>query len=199
MSPRLRTAIPLALAVAIGAALWLRTAPVERAVLEDPLPTYTPFTVTTASGALALTDLAGQAVVVYFGYTTCPDICPTTMATMGAAWKLLSEADRARATVLLVSVDPERDTPARLQEYVGYFNKRFRAGTAPLPEVTRIAADWGVAFRKVGDTGSALGYMIDHSTQAFLVDARGRMVTPIDHGTPAEVVAQRVRDALARD
>lgn len=192
------TAIPLALAVAGAAALWLRTAPVERTVVENPLPTYSPFTVKTSSGALSLLDLRGQAVVVYFGYTTCPDICPTTLATMKAAWKQLSDDERKQATLLFVSVDPERDTPERLQQYVGYFDKTFHAGTASIEDVTRIATDWGVSFRKVGDTSSALAYMIDHSTQSFLVDAKGRMVTPIAHGTPAKEVAERIRTALAR-
>ena len=126
------TAIPLALAVAGAAALWLRTAPVERTVVENPLPTYSPFTVKTSSGALSLLDLRGQAVVVYFGYTTCPDICPTTLATMKAAWKQLSDDERKQATLLFVSVDPERDTPERLQQYVGYFDKTFHAGTASI-------------------------------------------------------------------
>lgn len=194
----LRLALPLLLAVVGGAVLWWRTTPPAR---PEPAPLLAAlqrdFTVDTAGGPLALADLGGSVVIVYFGYTACPDICPTTLANVAAAFAQLTPGDAARATVLMVSVDPLRDTPARLGEYVRFFGAGFHGGTASPEQIAAIAADWGVVYRKVESPGSAMGYSMDHSTWAFLVGPDGARLGRIDHGTPPDVIAARVRAALA--
>lgn len=199
MSPLWRgPALPLAVAALAVGVWWLRASP-DAAVRPDlpeiVEPTHGDFTIRTSQGPLSLSDLRGSSVIVYFGYTACPDICPTTLSTLGSAWRMLPDDVQARTTVLFVSVDPERDEAERLGEYARFFAPGFRAGTADPETVARIAADWGVRYRKVHTDGSALGYAVDHSTQSFLIDVQGGFVGTIAHGTPAEEVARRWQEA----
>ena len=191
----LRRLLPLLAAVVALTALWVRTRPTARPEMVDPAAnaTYGDLSVDTADGPLRLSDLRGQVVVVYFGYTACPDICPTTLQTMAAAFDQLDEGELADTALLFVSLDPERDAPARLRDYARFFHPRFHGGTASPEAVAAMAADWGVQFRRVQNPGSAMAYTVDHSTQAFLVDPQGRMVQTIAHGTSPEAVVAAVR------
>jgi len=194
----LRYVVPLVVAATAAGALWVRTTPQVRPAMNDPaaLATYGDLELESAEGPLRLSDFRGEGVVVYFGYTSCPDICPTTLQTMGAAFDLLEPEEQGQMTLLFVSVDPERDDPIRLRDYVRFFHERFHGGSASPDAVARMAADWGVQFRKVDSPGSAMGYTVDHSTEAFLVDKRGRVVRRIPHGTPALEVAELLRSVL---
>lgn len=180
------------------AVVWRRSTPTALPALVDlsARATYQPFWVETAGGRLALEDLRGQAVVVYFGYTSCPDFCPTTMATLAAAVAGLDPAARSRVTAVMVSLDPERDTPARLAEYVAFFDPSFHGGTRRPEELGPITQDWGVVYRKVPTPGSAMGWSIDHTTDAVLVGPDGRVIERIPHGTPPDQVRERLRAAL---
>jgi protein SCO1/2 len=187
---------PVGLGLLFGMLLWVRTAPPERPRPPTGAATYSDFRITTASGALSLSDLRGQVVVLYFGYTSCPDICPTTLATLRRAYGMLSSKAQAQTEVVFVSVDPERDPPDRLAEYVRHFDPSFRAGTAEPSTLEKITRDWGVFHRKVEGTGSAMSYLVDHTTQAFLVGANGELEQVLPHGMPAEDAAQAIRSAL---
>jgi protein SCO1/2 len=192
------TALALAVALLGVAALVWRSSPAERPPVDDPraVATYGDLALQTATGPLALSDLRGQVVVVYFGYTSCPDICPTTLQTMAAAFHALTEAEQAQAALLFVSVDPERDALDRLATYAEYFHPRFRAGSESPELVRRMAADWGVQYRRAEAPGSAMAYTVDHTTQSFLVDREGGLVREIPHGTPSATVADWLRQAL---
>lgn len=197
MKRALVLSLPVAVALAALAALWLRTAPPTR----PPPPgaaTYGDFTIETSSGALSLSDLRGQVVVLYFGYTSCPDICPTTMAALNAAFRRLPEDARDATTVLMVSVDPQRDGVDRLAEYVGFFNPAFRAGTADPDTLAAIAKDWGVAYRYEEDEGSSLDYLVDHSTSSLLVGADGELIRTLPHGMHPQRIADAIRAAVER-
>ena len=160
MRPWLSLSLGLLALAGVSGVLWVRTAPVERPPMVDPATnaTYSDFRLHTDGGDLALSDLRGQVVLVYFGYTSCPDICPTTLATLGGGVNALSPDEQALVAGVFVSVDPERDTPERLGPYARYFHPSFRGGTLPGAEVAQIAADWGVVYRKVTDSSSAMAY-----------------------------------------
>jgi protein SCO1/2 len=161
-----------------------------------PAPVYGDFTLTGASGPLGLADLRGQVVVVYFGYTSCPDFCPTTLQTIASAFRSLSPNEQEQVTGLMVSLDPGRDTPAHLAEYTGWYHPRIRAVTGSDAEVADVAARWGVAWRKVPLEGSALGYALDHDTRAFLVAPDGHVVGFVRHGTSAESLVRQIRGLM---
>jgi len=118
-----------------------------------------------------LEDFRGKVVVVFFGFTHCPDVCPTTLADIAGALKTLGpDADRVQG--LFITVDPERDTAADLERYVKAFDARFIALRGDLPATQRVAKDFKIYFekRKQGDT-----YTVDHSSQTYVIDPQGRL------------------------
>jgi len=115
-------------------------------------------------------NLIGQWSLVFFGFTHCPDICPTTMAELGRLYKSLPAEIAANTQILLVSLDPARDTPEALAQYVGYFDASFTGVTGDFLSLRRFANQVNVAFSKVtlGDD-----YTIDHSSNLVLINPRG--------------------------
>lgn len=144
---------------------------------------------------LASAEFRGKAVVVFFGYTHCPDICPTALATLQETMRLLGpEADRVQ--VLFVTVDPERDTQDVLKAYVPWFDARF-LGLRGDPQATLTAAqEFRVFYAKVKGN-SALDYSIDHSATSYAFDPQGRLRLLIRHGEAPQNVADDVRRLIS--
>lgn len=138
-----------------------------------------------------LADFRGKVVTVFFGFTQCPDVCPTTLVEMAEVMKLLG--DRAdRVQVLFVTVDPERDTSALLAEYVPAFDARFLGLYGDAEATARAAKEFKVFYQKV--PGSTPGsYTIDHSAGSFVFDAQGRVRLFVKHGQGPERLAQDLR------
>jgi protein SCO1/2 len=139
----------------------------------------------------SLKDFAGKVVVVFFGFTQCPDFCPTSMAELAEVKKLLGpEGDKLQ--VIFISVDPERDTPELLKAYMGNFDPSFvalRPTPAQLPEV---AKDFKVYYKKVeGKTPGS--YSMDHSAGSYIFDAKGRLRLYNRYGAGAETLASDIR------
>jgi protein SCO1 len=124
-----------------------------------------------------LEDFRGKALVVTFGFTHCPDICPTTLADLSQAVKSLG-ADAERVQVLFVTVDPERDTPELLSKYVTAFDPRFLGLYGDRAATQRVAKEFKVYYekRKTGDT-----YTVDHSGQSYVIDPQGRLRLFVRH------------------
>lgn len=140
-------------------------------------------------------DFQGKAVTVFFGYTQCPDICPTALVTMQAVMQQLgSEAERI--AVLFVTLDPERDTQDILAAYVPWFDARFRGLRGDLPATRAVAQDFRVFFSKVQGE-SAAGYSLDHSAMSYVFDPQGRIRLLIRHGESPERIAADLRLLLA--
>ena len=139
----------------------------------------------------SLKDFAGKVVVVFFGFTQCPDFCPTSMAELAEVKKLLGpEGDKLQ--VIFISVDPERDTPELLKAYMGNFDPSFvalRPTPAQLPEV---AKDFKVYYKKVeGKTPGS--YTMDHSAGSYIFDGKGRIRLYNRYGGGAETLASDIR------
>ena len=143
--------------------------------------------------ARKLADFHGKAVVVFFGYTHCPDVCPTTMSELASAMKKLgAEADKVQ--VLFVTADPERDTPEILKQYVTAFDPRF-LGLRGTPEQTAQAAkDFKVLIQK--NPGNAANYTVDHSSGTYLYDPQGRLRVYVSYGQGADVFAHDIAALL---
>jgi protein SCO1/2 len=142
-----------------------------------------------------LADYKGKVVVVFFGYTQCPDVCPTTMAEMASVMqKLGPQADQVQ--VLFITLDPERDTPQLLASYVPAFDKRF-VGLYGTPEQTaKTAKEFKVFYSKVPgkEPGS---YTIDHTAGSYVFDKEGRLRLFIRHGGGADAIVHDVRQLLS--
>lgn len=144
--------------------------------------------------ARSLADYLGKLVVVFFGFTHCPDICPTTLADMKLALqKLGSGAERVQ--VLFVTLDPERDTKEVLARYVTAFDPKFVGLYGDLPATQRAAKEFKVYFEK--RAGSTPGeYSVDHSAQSYVIDARGRLRLFVRHDRLGEDLAADLRVLL---
>lgn len=136
-------------------------------------------------------DFRGQYLLIYFGFTFCPDICPSALQVVAAALDKLGEkADRI--TPVLITVDPERDGPEELARYVSSFHPRLVGLTGTLPEIEVTAKAYRVYFRKAKDQRSAAKYTIDHTSIIYLMDPSGEYVTHFTHATSVETMAARL-------
>ena len=124
-----------------------------------------------------LEDFRGKAVVLFFGFTHCPDVCPTTLADLASVMKAIGP-DADRVQVLFVSVDPERDTAQDLDRYVHAFDSRFIALRGDLAATQRVAKDFKIYFEKRKQGAS---YTIDHSAQSYVIDPQGRLRLLVRH------------------
>jgi protein SCO1/2 len=157
-------------------------------VLQSPMPAAD-FTLTGHNGqSVSLSDYRGQLVLLYFGYTTCPDVCPTTLANLHQARELLGH--RAQdIQVMMITVDPERDTVAALAEYVPHFDPTFIGLTGTPDQIAEIATYYGVYYER--DTGnSSLGYLVNHSATVMVIDRLGHLRVVLPFGiTPQDIAA----------
>ena len=141
-----------------------------------------------------LTDFQGKVVLIFFGYTSCPDVCPATMSELAGVLKALGPiADQVQ--VLMISVDPEQDTPERLAAYLGGFDARILGLSGSLEQITAVAAAYGVYFAKkpYGDQGK---YLVDHTAYIYMIDRRGDLQVLYPFGSRAVDLTTDVRYLL---
>lgn len=154
------------------------------------------FELISAEGPVRLSDLEGQVVLLYFGYTACPDICPTNLAIMALALRELDQDELDQVQVLFVSVDPDRDTPARVAEYASYFHPNMVGLTGSPQALAAAAKKYGAAYQRSDLGHSAMEYTVDHSAYTYLIDPSGSLVEVLDHATPAEDIVEALRRHL---
>jgi len=138
----------------------------------------------------ALADFRGRVVVMFFGFTHCPDVCPTTLAELAVAMKKLG-TDGDKVQVLLVTVDPERDTPQVLSQYVSAFNPRFLALRGTAEETARVAKEFKIIYQKVAGARPD-SYTMDHSAGTYIFDTQGRLRLYVSYGQGPEVFAHDI-------
>ncbi len=168
---------------------------------ESPLPAASApaggdFTLQSADGPVGLADYRGKAVLLFFGYTYCPDVCPTALSAVAAGLNQLSAEELAGVAVLFVSVDPKRDTPARLKEYAAFFHPAIVGITGSAEEVAAVARRYGVFYaeQKVATAGD--GYVVDHSSDTYVIGRDGRLRGTLPHGAAPDQVAAELRKIL---
>lgn len=142
----------------------------------------------------ALADFRGKLVVLSFGFTHCPDICPTTLADTAAAMKKLGP-DAARVQVLFMTVDPERDTPEVLAKYVPAFDPGFVGLSGDAAATQRAAKEFKIFYEKRA-AGAPGAYTVDHSAQSYVLDAQGRLRLLVRHDRIAQDLAEDLRTLL---
>ncbi len=141
-------------------------------------------------------DFPGRFQLIAFGYTYCPDVCPTTLAEMALVLKRLGD-DAKRVQGIFISVDPERDTPAKLKEYTAFFDPRI-LGLTGSPDLVHSAAEhFKVTYKKVKDP-DASQYSVDHTAGMYLLGPDGGFLVKFAYGLPAEDVVARIREYVKR-
>ena len=186
---------PARLASAAVALLTACSPPVFKSVDVTGADYARGFSLESASGGKrSLADFRGKVVAVFFGFTQCPDVCPTTLSDFATAKKKLG-TDGDKLQVVFITLDPERDTPALLQQYVPGFDPSFVALYGSLEQTAATAKDFKVFYQKVpGKTADS--YSIDHTAGTFVFDREGRLRLFMRHGTTPDEMAADIRRLL---
>jgi protein SCO1 len=153
------------------------------------------FTLRSEHGPLSLHDMRGKVVLLYFGYTMCPDICPTSLAVTAQGLSQLDPKELDKVRMLFVTVDPERDTMDRLKEYTAFFHPNIIGMTGTPTEIAHVAKLYGASYARQ-KVESAAGYAVDHTADTYVIAPDGSLYTTLPHATPAGKVAEKVRATL---
>lgn len=197
-----RWAIFLLLTIVAGLIGWqvgqrLRPYQFHGRVLQSPEPAPD-FELTGPGGQrVRLSDFRGKVVLLFFGYTFCPDVCPTTLAEFKRIHDALGK-DAAQVDFVFITVDPERDTPARLKERLQIFDPSFIGLTGDPDTLARVWQAYGIYQEKVEAEGSAAGYLMNHTSSTLLVDPAGNLRLAYSFGTPYEDIVHDIRELLKR-
>jgi len=188
--------LALLLVLAVGAIRIVNPPHTWTGMLMDPLAPVNDFSLTAAGGKpVRLSDFRGKLVALYFGYTYCPDVCPTTLAELAAGMRDLG-ADAQQVQVIFISVDPARDTPERLADYVANFDPSFIGITGSPEEIAAVATPLGIYYQAHEGT-AATGYLVDHTATVMVLDRQGRLRLLLPFGTTGAQAASDLR-ALMR-
>jgi protein SCO1 len=185
--------VALVALLALGAVAWqwLRPPELHGTVLQAP-ERAADFTLVGSDGQpVRLSDFAGKWTLLYFGYTFCPDICPTTMADLRAARAALGNR-AGNVQVVLISVDPERDTPETVGRYATAFDPTFVGLTGTPEQIAAAATPFGVYYAKEGETGAG-SYLVSHTSTIMVVDPEGYLRYVIPYGVGGEAIASDLR------
>lgn len=162
-------------------------------VIQSPETSHD-FTLTGINGDVSLSDYRGKLVLLYFGYTFCPDICPATLANVGQALKQIgSNADDVQT--IMISLDPQRDTPEKLAEYTAHFHPSFIGVTGTQEQLDAVASLYGI-FYQVNEGSDATGYLIDHTATLLVIDREGFLKLVFPFGVTVDEIADDLKYML---
>ncbi|MGC2166372.1 MAG: SCO family protein [Gallionella sp.] len=153
------------------------------------------FSLESTTGPVNLKQFRGKIVVLYFGYTFCPDACPTTLSALGEAMKGLTQEEAARVQPLFITLDPARDDANRMEEYSHFFYPSMLGLRGSDAELAVVAKQYGVLYAKQ-NVDSAANYVVDHSSLMYVVDVDGKLIRSIPYGTAPPEIEATLRAAL---
>ena len=159
---------------------------------------YNPFTqkLNTGSAYVTLNELKeNKIVLLYFGFLSCPDVCPTTLSSMARVFKDLPQNKLDKISFVFVDLDPERDTIQKLKEYAAYFHPKILAVSVPLSDLNLFTRFFGIAFMKV-PLKSQMGYTVDHSTDIIVLSPKGEMLESLPHEHPKNLISARLNKLI---
>jgi len=165
--------------------LFTKSASFRGTAYGEPYPTAPQIELIRSNGeTFRLSDQKGKIVLLFLGYTSCPDVCPTTLAELKLVMDDLGDKSKF-VQVVFVSVDPKRDTPDKTQEYVEHFNKEFIGLSGPFDKLEAVWKNYGV-FREEVQSDSAFGYIVNHTARVYLIDMDGNLRLSYGYQTPVE-------------
>ncbi|WP_299874290.1 SCO family protein [uncultured Cocleimonas sp.] len=153
------------------------------------------FTLQSINGDVSLSDFAGKVTLIYFGYTFCPDVCPTSLSRVGAAFKKLDIEELKSVQGILVSVDPERDTLQKLADYTKFFHPQIVGITGTKETIDEIAKRYDVKYRKAEGTTEA-SYLVDHTAYIFVLDKKGKIREYLPHAVEVGRAVKVIRKLI---
>ncbi len=184
--------IPLGLALLLLAAILM---PGGKAARDPKLPAGADFVLQSADGPVDSRNYRGKVLLVYFGYSNCPDVCPAALAVGGQALNALSPTERQRVKLFMVSVDPERDSVVHLKKYTAFFHSEMTGITGTPAEIASLAKAYGAGYIKQPAKADG-SYAVDHTVSTYVVDSEGKLAAVLDLGVSPETVVATVRKLL---
>lgn len=189
------------LSVALVWVLFFWSPAVEKNIKHEILdlntaPVGGDFTVEIQDRDLSLQELRGKVIALYFGYTQCPDICPTSLSLLTQALHKMSDQELTNVQSIFISVDPERDNTTRLAEYTKYFHSNIIGATAEKEIIDKITKLYGASYRIV-ERDSAMGYIVDHSSYTYIIDKQGKLRKTLVHGSHPDKIVEAIRELIA--
>lgn len=194
------------LAFALGIGLARYYMPQPSADLESNTDGYTrvkmtegkfggDFTLYQGDNPVSLSDFRGQLVVMYFGFASCPDVCPTTLAIIASALGQLTPEEMESVQPVFISIDPERDRGEKLDAYAAYFHPDFIGITGTPDEVQKVINQYGGFFIKA-ESDSAMGYLVEHTSKTYLISKDGQYVSILPHDMTSDLALTAIRNGL---
>ena len=153
------------------------------------------FTLDSNKGKVSLSDHDGKVRMLYFGYTFCPDVCPGSLQRVGAAFKKLTPEERAKVHGMFISVDPDRDTLKKLEDYTTYFHEQIDGITGTKAQIDEIAKRYDVTYRKA-EGSSPESYLVDHTGYIFVLDKKGKIRDYLPHAVNINRAVEVIRKLL---
>lgn len=192
-----RTLIILGVIVIVGVVAGIISAQFNSSKTPAYLSSYGgDFTLQSSQGPKSLADFKGKVVAIYFGYTSCPDACPLTLSLLTSAMNQLAADEQGKVQVLLITFDPERDTPAVLDAYVKQYHPNILGLTGTPQEISKVAGLYGALYERVEMPDSALMYAFDHSSVTAVIDVEGNIRSLVRHQDSIEDIVAKLREAM---
>lgn len=189
--------ILLIVAVVFGAYQAFFAAPSFNGAVIDPPSAAPEFILDSDQGQVKLADFQGKYVLLYFGYSYCPDVCPSTLSDMKrVVTRLDPQAERVQG--IYISVDPRRDTPGRMGEFSRFYHPSFIGLSGTTEAIATTAADYGIVYR-YNDAESTSNYTVDHTSRITVIDPQGRIRLYWEHGTTSDQMIDDLRQLMRED
>jgi protein SCO1/2 len=182
--------------LSIGIGLWIGSQQSTDSAAEGYAHIGGGFTLESSKGPVSLQDFEGKVVAIYFGYTFCPDICPTSLAALAQAVDALTPEQRAQVQGLFISVDPGRDTPERADQYARNFHPQFVGLSGTEEEIADVAKRYFVLYEKVEMPDSAMDYAVDHSSIVYIINKKGVVQSLARHSDSTADLVGYLQEAL---
>jgi len=189
--------IALFLSVAVVISIPVFGKEMDTEVASEQIPSGGDFTLQSNRGPVSLRDLRGKIVLLYFGYTRCPDICPTSLSFVTQVMNGLTSSEAEKVKPIFISIDSAHDTPDSLAEYADHFHPNMLGLTGTEKEVAAVAGLYGVKYYEVELKGSAFGYSVNHSSATYLITPDGKLRFVFPHATPSSVILEAVKYVLS--
>ena len=179
--------------VGLGVVLFAQPDSFRGTYYDEPYPVAAEIELTRLDGtSFRLSEMRGYVVLIFFGYTSCPDVCPTTLAGLKQALEKLGEDQSRQVKVLFITVDPQRDTPERIQEYVNHFNQDFIGLSGTETELANVWNNYGV-FREIVEGSSATSYLVNHTARVTMIDQQGNLRVSFAFDTPVDDIVHDLK------
>jgi len=154
------------------------------------------FTLESHQGSISLSDYSDQVVVLYFGYLSCADVCPTSMSVISNAFNKLTDNQVEHVQAIFISVDPDRDNTNDIEKFTQYFHKNILGVTGERNQIAKVSQQYGVYYNTDELEDSVMDYSVDHASRFYIINKQGKLITAMSHSTTPNELATQIKELL---